>query len=185
MNVNKEKYKEKFEHLYNFKYNVDYFNKDNNISLIKYQNDITEVLAETDENNFSLKCDIIYEFINEHNEEFMSDLLERTLTINRNKIIPPVSNSMYFYLCCSSLSSLKIDSTKDFNANEYINNPEYRKMIFGFLFSHNCFYYLHQIIQMYINSDNYITYITSETNNVNIHNTYIKLSESFNSMFNV
>lgn len=144
MNNNKEYVK-----LYNYTTDVDYLainNKDK--SLLYYQNSIKKILYLNNNNNnneFMNKCDLVYEFINIQDKDFMNQFLYLVLNMNDNST--KLSNNMYFYMCVSSV--VKVDTTKDFNINEYINNDKFRKLVFGFLFNYDCFQYLHTILIWY------------------------------------
>lgn len=133
--------------LYNFNVVINYLNEENENSIKIYQEGLQKVLlsdnSETFQELFTEKCDAIYDVINNNHIEIMDHLLNSVLSND-------LSNNMYFYICCNSIKSLTISTTRNFNVFEYLDNNDYRKMIFGFLFNYECFQYLHSLLNCYL-----------------------------------
>lgn len=100
------------------------------------------------------KCDEIYDCININDKHFMDSLLRRVLITETDGDINTcfLSNNMFFYMATSGLKTLRINTAHDFNALDHLDNDEYRRMVFSFLFSFNCFHFFHAVLNKYSNA---------------------------------
>jgi hypothetical protein len=182
----------------------------NNIELERtlYQKQLSDVLMIERDEQFIEKVDVVYDIITNYDSTFMDYLLICVLSNNKYNfkhkdengksftcVIDSdtkeldnvlrhsvVSNSLYFYFMCSSLNTIFINNNENFNVYNYIKNTEFRKLVFGMLFSFQCFQYLHIILKLYINikSNNLNICILNEPENAIILN---NLSTFFNNMW--
>lgn len=157
----------------------------------KYQQQLCEVFYIEDETQFIKQTDALYDTIENYDNCFMDYLIlnilsenkfkekkEITVKLSNTKDLKQilgeshVSNSLYFYLMCSSLKTLNINSDDVFNVYDYILNEEFKKLVFGLLFSFQCFQYIHALLVLWVNAkeNEYETILNS-------------LSSSFNDMF--
>lgn len=111
---------------------------------------IQNMVGEYDTNYVAIstkKIDDLYEYLSANHNAFLKYLLCSVLTVNDNH--NKLSNNLYFYLCCCNFALLSVDVTKNFNIMDHYTNKNVEMFIFSFLFSFNCFEYLHLIIQKY------------------------------------
>lgn len=107
------------------------------------------------------KIDELYNYLTTYHGVFLKNLLYHILTINNN--YSKLSNNLYFYLCCCNFSRLSVDITRNFDIMEHYTNKNVEMFIFSFLFSFNCFEYLHRILQKYANYNGEMTKAVFET----------------------
>lgn len=129
-------------------YKTKFVNDDENLAL--YQEQIQSVFFYHSSlvpfsDVFKDKCDALYEFLNRENREFMDVLLEGVLDKS-------LSDSLYFYICCTTIKTLVIDNTVAFDVFKHLSNEDYRKLVFGYLFSFDCFQSFHVVLKKYFNT---------------------------------
>lgn len=128
-----------------------------------------------DANLFTKKCDELYDCINTYDKHFMTELLKRLLS-NNYKDMNELSNSIRFYFISLNLGIVQSDPTQNFNPMLFLENDEFRKLMFGFLFSYDCFFHTHRLfLQVFKN--------TMDLSDPLINNTVTHLCHHYCAMF--
>lgn len=170
--------------VYNLESNVSYLEEKEHANMDDelYNEELEKVFKYETKDNvktfdsvFLEKCDDLYECINTYDTNFMSELLRRLLT-NNNKNKDELSNSIRFYFICTNIGIVENDISKDFNPTLFLDNEAFRKLMFGFLFSYDCFYYTHRLfLQVFKN--------TLDLSDVLINATVTQLCRNYCAMF--
>jgi len=155
------------------KYTTDNANNLFDTQIAMYQTQLREILHVKNADDFQPQCDVLYDCINRNDKAFMDTLILKMTTNNNSPTASILSNDMHFYFCCVAL--IDIDTTVDFNALDYIDKDDFRKLVFGFAFSYTCFGYFHLLMKDY--------YYGIQDGSFNLETYQTLLYGNFNTMF--